>query len=287
MANDTWNFPTWSTGENTLNTPPQNQRGDGFEFGPASWPNVTTQPFADSFLMIGAFFIRTGWSAATGTSAKHGYVSIGVNSGALHLSVGVENEKLRLTAGDRAIYDVFLGDEDGTNWIQADKWYQFAVSMDGSGISYAINGTDSPKKIVDANSPAALSLDASTERVWFHAPLANWAGDFNPIQANSPPNLGYPSLVFGPCLMDSSNTLDFSNSATLNRIFDTNGDLKYPGKDGSLWLSDSYGSVQPDFYLPGGSLWHNEGTWGGSYEYHAGPSGSPTNHIGGLRKQYE
>ena len=82
----------------------------------------------------------------------------------------------------------------------------------------------------------------------------------------------------------STEKLDFSDAATKARIWDTNGDFKNPGEDGSLYFSDTYGSVQPEIYLLDGSGRYDNGSVG--YVWVGPGSGASDQIPGGLKKQY-
>ena len=76
-----------------------------------------------------------------------------------------------------------------------------------------------------------------------------------------------------------------------NRIWDTDGNFKNPGEDGSLWFSDTYGSATPEFYFLDGSPRKDNGAYNASipqvWNTSAGGGAGSTTPPGGLRKQYE
>jgi hypothetical protein len=175
---------------------------------------------------------------------------------------------------------VSLGDEDGSNDIQDDKWYQMAISMSGSQLQYAVNGSTTPTVTITADTPSTPVL--STDRIFLHGGTAT---------ANSDPSgftTQWPSLLFGPMAMYTT-AIDLTSSTVRDRIWDANGDFKNPGEDGSLWFGDTYGDVQPEYYFINGAPVWQKGTntvvWAAR---DGGSSGGNGNTMpGGLRKQYE
>jgi len=291
----TWPFSTWQTGDVSNGTqPPDNTRGIALQWGPdvtlpAVHPSATVQPFTDRLLLIGSFLLRNGWSNTT--TGGHGMFSIGVRANDLLawavIGGGASARRLQLFASrGSTTYDIRLGDEDGSSWLQVDKWYQYGVMMTGTEITYAINGTTTPKLTIATNSPKALILNPGNESVTYQSPNANAGDNYDPISAM--PSSNYPSLLFGPCLIDSETTLNFNDTATRDRIWDTDGNFKFPGKNGSLWLGDSYNDVRPDYYFANGSAWHNYGTYNdGDIALFSANGSQFTGHPGGFRGQYE
>ena len=279
MSKDTWNFQCHQTQDFGPDGGSRQTEGTLFE--------VETQPFSSEMTSIFSFLIRSGWTSQD--DAKQGLFSIGVNSGIE--SVGYAFNKsgttpLMLcsfkdgTAGTQR-YSIGIGDEDGINWLQDDKWYQFVVSANASRIQYACNGSTSPKANINTDSPGFLNINTGFERIWMTSPPAN-TGSTDPISLATI----WPSVVIGACVHYST-AIDLADSAVLGRIYDTDGNFKSPGENGSLWFGDTYGAVIPEYYFPTGVPYHNLGSDTQNWNTWDGGSPSTKTPIGGLRKQFE
>ena len=304
MTTDTWNFAC----HNGMDRGPdvetvRNSHGVLGSLGAGSLP-VTTQPFTQTVTAIFSFLHRSGGWSADG-SVENGLMSIGKYNGWSHaFSVWLEGSPLKLhivasdSSADSAETVVYrlqleLGDEDGVNWIQSDKWYQCAISINGSAISWAVNGVTAPTQTVNLNAPGALNLSTYPDRIWIHNNEARAPVFFNPLFMS----YGGHTCVIGPIMLRTT-YMDFSSATVRNRIWDSDGNFKNPGEDGSLWLSDTYGDVLPEFYMHNGDPRNDVGTYpptvynlSGGYEgqwgwANFGGSGH-SQAIAGFRKQYE
>ena len=288
MAQDTYNYPCYQTRGWGY---PDGTHGMFWSTGPTGLSGNPPQPFDETFTCIMSFFHRTGWSH-TGNSG-HGLFSIG-NKGRTGPGIQIRmletagDKKLIIKAHDTSVNTdrvlINLGDEDGVNWLSADKWYQIGFSVSNTASSWCVNGVTSPKQTVATNSPGALNLDyLAQERLFAHYANANAGVDMVDFVFQSS---GYPTLVLGTSAFDS-NYLDFSSATVRDRIWDSNGAFKNPGENGSLWFGDTYGDLVPDYHFLDGSPRRDNGSfgaiWGG---VDGGGSGSSTP-PGGLKKMYE
>jgi len=288
MSNDTWNYPCWVTRDQGPNYT-RNNLGNLFELSGYLSPG-TTLPFTDTITAIFSVLIRGGgWTSTDG--ATQGIASVGaqgLTDAAFRISTNdIKNPGgavgINIVAWDNTFgyrHDIHLGDADGTSWCWLNRWYQVAVSMNAAGICYAVNGTTSPKNVVSTNSPGSVALNNGAERMWVCGPNAA----FNQQQAAAIIT-EWPSMIFGASAY-SSEYLDLTSAAVLNRIYDTDGNFKNPGQNGSLWFGDTYSANTPEFYFPDGTPIHQMGKdeqeWS-SGQGTNGYSGCP----GGLKKQYE
>ena len=289
MTIDTWNFPCWST-EDAGPGAPRNTRGMLFATGPpgSGAPTGGVLPFSSEMTSIFSMFIRPGWTSQDG--GQQGIFSIGVAS--VTETVGHSfilssttpalfiSYKDGGTAAER--YEISIGDEDGTNWLQDNKWYQFAVSANSSRIQYVCNGSITPKDNVITNTPGALNINAGAGRVWMTSPPASWGIATDPIGITQ----NWPSVILGPA-MHYSTAIDLSSSTVRDRIFDSNGDFKNPGENGSLWLGDTYDSTIAEYFFPYGIPDYNLGTDTEAWTSWSGGFANAQTALGGLRKQYE
>lgn len=287
MADATWNFPCWqwldagpgapatggsrnSTGTAFINSLTGNQAGDD-------------PPFASEITIIGSFLISSEYTGRRGTANY--LTSLGI-VGTEYFYVrmlGGSSPRLEIliydSVGATTRYDWKVLDDDGTTGkLITDKWYQFALSANGSGLEVVMNGETAPSITKTTTAPGSLNLDNGNVRMW-HAALAGW-GATTMLSVTA----GWPAVVVGPMLLDS-NYIDLTSATVRNRIFDTNGDLKNPGANGSLWLGDTYGANVPDFYFHDGSARINKGTSNilDGYQNQAAIRSQP----GGFRKQWE
>ena len=283
MSKDTWNFQCHQPQDDGPDNPPRNSTGTLFSVGPTA-----TQPFTDEITSVFSFLVRSGWTSQD--DAGQGLFSIGVAGG--HESVGyyfgqsgsTPNMIFYIRNGSTGTmrYNIRIGDEDGINWLQDDKWYQFAISANSSRIQLACNGTTSPKTTVITNSPGSLNMNVIQDRIWMTSPSASIGTASDPIALTTL----WPSVVLGPA-MHRTTAIDLTDSAVLGRIFDGNGDFKSPGENGSLWLGDTYGDVIPEYYFPTGVPYHNLGSDTQLWKTWDGGAPSTKTPIGGLRKQFE
>ena len=278
MSKDTWNFPTWHTTDGGPFVARQN-RGMIFE--------ADVHPFTENMTYVFSFFGRSGWTAHNGVNQTLFF--IGKINNVKHLLVSVN----MTSTGDSKIlfqlwdgtsgavrYDIELGDEDGSSWLKWDKFYEVAFAFDGSGIKWAVNGSNTPKSVTNTNTPGTLNLEDGVDYLWMYG------GPIHDVSSNNPKQVdaNWPSLVMGPGAM-STTVLDLDDKTVRDRIWDANGDFIHPFEDGSGWFG-AYQADIPESYFEDGSArfntfgtmtWHSEE--GGGAEF--------VGHPGGLRKQYE
>jgi len=285
MAIDTWNFPCWQTADAGPNATPRNNIGMAWIVGPA---HVTTQPFTNTITCIFSLLMRTGWTSMDG--GAQGIFSIGQQGGAsaafhLQLTRSSTDPELTILAwdvpGGLQRYNIGLGDEDGTSWLSADKWYQFAISINPTGIVYAVNGSETAKAVETTKIPGNINVDNGNDRVWVHAPSAAWG-----VSEPSLINTNWPSVILGASAWSTA-YLNLSSQSVRNRIWDSNGDFKNPGQNGSLWFGDAYGADVPEYYFLDGSPRFQRGSDTQLWANGGGGHGANDNAPGGLRKQYE
>ena len=169
MSN-TWNFPCYTCNDwGTADAGARGAHGQVWAIGPEV---STLQPFTNTITGIFSFFLRSGWSDVSGTLTQH-LTSIGGLSAAswgINIALAPGN-KLNLLAyditGATARNQIQLGDENGTDWIQPDKWYQVAFSMSSSAFSYCVNGSVTPKSTVVSAVNGALNLSVGNDRWWW------------------------------------------------------------------------------------------------------------------------
>ena len=217
MSN-TWNFPCYTCSDwGSFDSANRGAHGMAWILDPAY---STNQPFTNTITGIFSLFIRSGWtdrggvitqvltSIGNGSEAKNGlFVSLGASGG--NYSIGIQTNN-RSTG--TALHEVLLGDEDGAQWIQPDKWYQVAFSMSGSAFSYAINGTTSPQMTVVSSTNGDMNLDPNTSR-WMH--LSGAQGIATQISSNLlTAGANWPTCVVGASAWsDHIHRLDISDSA--------------------------------------------------------------------------
>ena len=285
MATDTFNFPCWATSDKGPDNLPRGDAGMVFETGPGAFRAPAPMPFTESITYVFSFLARSGWTA-NGSLLQY-IASMGLTGiDFIRLYVIMDaggDPQLRLVVNDGDAttirYQIQLGDEDGSNWLSFDKWYQVVLTWDSSGIDWAVNGSLTPKFNVTTNTPGALNMDFDVPRIWLYG---------GPTSATHNPDLlasGWPSFVAGVGAMRDV-TIDLTDSAVMDRIYDSNGDFKNPGENGSLWFGDTYDATVPESYFMDGSARFSDGdgtmAWGsdeGASEW--------VGHPGGLRKQYE
>ena len=252
------------------------------------------QPFTDTITGIFSFFLRFGWSDTAGTISQI-FTSIGNNSGTkngliIYLGAISGEYKLIIETNDAsagtARHEVYLGDDNGTDWIQFDKWYQVGFSISPSGFSYAVNGTTSPTATVISSSNGNLNLSGSSRIMHLSGAAANSAlNSANLLLANA----NWPTFVVGASAW-SSTYIDWTNATARGLVFDADGNFNNPGENGSLWFG-AYDAIVPEFYFADGSPRTDNGfhnatipqNWAASSGGGAGSRTAP----GGLRKQYE
>jgi hypothetical protein len=290
MAATTWNFPTWHCQDRSPSGGPgRDANGSGFQ--------CTSHGFGTDITVLFSLFIRdaTNWPDAstmsqsdTGVVGYQGITSFGVQGETeselffylvYNSSTGTSYIHLtsRNNSGSSWRYRIQFGDEDGSSWLSAQKWYQYAFSFNSSGFTAAVNGA-APYQVDQDNTPSALGLSGT--RWWHHSPTAAAAAG-TPFSITQ----GWPSYVAGPAVFSTS-YIDLSSQTVLDRIYDSDGNWKNPGQDGSLWFGDTYGSNTPEVYMLNGVPGHNYGSASYTFTQHsggAGWAGAP----GGLRKFYE
>jgi len=288
LSSSTWNFPTYQCIDNlSVSSVTRATGGNIFTVGPA---HSTTQPFSDTITGVFSIFIRSGWTNQNNATDQQGIFSIGfsgASTSTLYIVFSLASTNPAVTffisdgGGSPTRYHFRVGDEDGINWLQDDKWYQIAFSASSSGVSYAVNGSTTPIVITTADVAGDINLDSGNERIWaVGGPTAAW-GTNNPTTINSPV---WSSLLMGPSCW-STQGLDFSSSAVRARIWDDNGDFKNPGEDGSLWFGDTYAANTPEYYFVDGSPIIQHGSDTQVWTNATGIALTGVN--AGLRKQYE
>jgi len=285
MSNNTWNFPCWQCKDEFPATGTAGQHGNYWLPGSLGSDHVFTTDITCLF----SFLAREGWTADTGIAQF--IMSIGSsNINAVDwLSFYVVNTagviKFHISSGNFTTstyrYQFILGDENGTGWMTYDKWYQIGIVMNDSGISFVVNGSTTPTQTITTNNPSTLPLwSPSTGRLILTGPSAI---DGRPLYAAVPYQ---PSVVLGAAAY-AARSIDLTDSVVRNRIWDTDGNFKNPGEDGSLWFSDTYGNSGPEYYFADGTPRRQNGTntqlWNTGWVSSGGYCSVP----GGLRKQYE
>ena len=282
-----WNFPYWVTRDDPVGT--RHQDGQLWECGPGANSGGNDNIFTNELTVIGAFYIRTGWTDTSTANALHSIFSVGKQSAGVVWFNVIEvsgTQRLRIFAQDLVAstqrYDILIGDEDGTNWIQSDKWYSYAISVSNTAVSFVVNGSTTPKKTETTNSPGTLSMNDANVRYWLHGPTAAW-GALDPSTITT---VHGSSMLLGPMAIDA-NYVDWSSSTNRDRVFDANGDLIYPGDNGSKWFGSYSTSANftPDVFLPNGAPVNDLGSAGLDWEDAPFGSSSWKNAPGGLRDQ--
>jgi len=287
MAKDTWNFSSWQLNDSGPSFD-RGRAGQVLTTGPGAFGGALSQPFTESFTYIFSFYARTGWSADDSLrqnilswGIKGTFTGIGValfldTTGTPHILVTGDD----LANGIRR-YHVELGDEDGVSWLGFDKWYQVGLHISNTTISYAVNGSNSPKVTVTTNSPGDLNMDAGSEILTLYGGTSNFGTSGGDWGARLE---GYPSVIAGPFAL-STQVLDFSSSTVRDRIWDANGDFINAGENGSGWFG-AYDANIPEQYSHDGSIRaikENTMVW---RQFNGGSPGN-NNFPGGLRKQLE
>ena len=253
---------------------------------------VTLQPFTNTITGIFSFFLRSGWSDVSETLIQN-FTSIGgAGAASWGFYVALNGAKLEIYSHDvtagLARHQVQLGDEDGVSWIQPDKWYQIGFSISASAFTYVINGSTTPYVNVVSAVNGNLNLAAGTDRWWLHNGVKANAPNLTSQQITIPS--GWPTFIVGAAAW-STTYIDWSDATARGRVFDTDGNFKNPGENGSLWFDDDYDSVVPEFYFLDGSPRRDNGTYNASipqaWAYSAGGGAGSITSPGGLRKQYE
>jgi hypothetical protein len=286
-----WNHPNWQ----------DRDKGPGFTRGKESiclQVNGQTLPFSSAMSGIFSFLIRSDYTAdsSTETGADPMFLwSIGYkhSSGGINAaSASVFNREAsnrfvqfrfydESSTTNRYIYSI--GDEDGVSWLSPDKWYYVAFSATATEFRYAVNGSVTPKVTVTDNTPGALNLLLNGERWWW----GDGAGrDW--FTAGEILN-GWSSLLRGPAAFDGRE-LDLSSATVRDRIFDSNGALKHPGENGSLWFNDTYtteSGYAPHVYQPDGGPRMITGSSGLTFETNGGGGAGFSSAPGALKKAYE
>ena len=253
------------------------------------------QPFTNTITGIFSFFLRSGWSDVSETLVQNLTSISGINAASWGFYIALNGNILEIYSHDAsaglARHQVQLGDEDGVNWIQPDKWYQVGFSISASAFTYAINGSTTPYVNVVSAVNGDLNLDSGNDRWWWlggrkaNSTLQTFVGGEQALIED-----GWPTFVVGAAAW-STTYIDWSDTTARGRVFDTDGNFKNPGENGSLWFDDDYDSVVPEFYFLDGSPRRDNGTYNASIPQSWGTaSGGATGSVtapGGLRKQYE
>lgn len=288
MSLTTWNFPTWQCRD----------KGPGFTRADAGSGFSTYQvvhqalPFSSAMTGIFSFLAESGKVADAGQ--QQFITSIGYQGSPTYANFGLDmvmNQTLtsffRLTFYDHNAaamrYLWSVGDEDGVNWLQYDKWYQVAFSVNASRLQVVVNGSTTPKVTKTTDAPGTLNLDQGDERWWHTGPVAAWGLSDGQVAFI----LGlWPSVVLGPSAWEAT-AIDLSDQTVLDRIYDADGNFKNPGENGSLWFNDTYTTstgFKPDVFMLDGSPRFDNGSFGLTW---GALSGSKSPYPGALRKAYE
>jgi len=286
-----WDFPTWQLRDaGPDKSGARNTTGTGYQQTPVSIPsNVITCVFPFLFRSETAAPHKS-WTGNDNTVM--GFTSIGRAADAgsqIHIymyydKITPANSRVFVNSWNTSLgawrYLFQLGDEDGVNWLQEDKWYQCVIVYGTNSLTFAINGSITPSTAIGANTPSGLDFNSFTRRWWHHSPEASW-GAANTLNINSQ----WGSYVAGPTAFKYT-ALDLTDSAVMNRIYDTNNNFKPCGADGSLWFGDTYGVTRPEVFFPNGAPNPDLGsaglTWTTNKKGTTVPSG-----LGGLRSQFE
>jgi hypothetical protein len=281
MSATTWNFPTWQCQDRGIVLTRATAGGAIDAAGPL--------PFSSSIMGVFSFLIRSDYTA-DGNEAQM-LTSIGA-SGATQNAMAIEVYHSAAASsyiwfrfwdevGGVYRYREAIGDENGTDWLQTDKWYQVAFTADASALTVVVNNSTTPTQTISTNVPGALNLAEGTER-WRHAmPSAN---------SGIPPGsklTEWPSVLLGPSAWEAT-TQDLSTAAVRDRIFDADGNYKPAGANGSLWFNDAYTTTagySPDQYFNEGYPRFETGSH--SLSWTAGTGVTFPDAPGGNRKMYE
>lgn len=281
MSNSTWNFPTWQCHDKGLLLTRATAGGAFTVDGPL--------PFTTSIMGVFSFLIRSDYTA--NSAEPTAITSIGANGGTdvafgaiiNHNSAGNSFLGLQFydTVGGAYRLSINVGDEDGINWLQEDKWYQIAFTADGTALNIVVNGSTT-YTTTGFGAAGDLSLDQGAERWWHSAPVASWP-------AGTPFFVGsyWPSVVLGPSAWEAT-TQDLTTAAVRDRIFDADGNFKDPGPNGSRWMNDAYTTTagySPDQYFNDGSPRFANGSHALTWVTASG--GGWNDAPGTLRKSYE
>lgn len=292
MSKDTWDFQCWQDRD----LGPGAARGeDGCSF------SVSGQalPFSNALSGVISFYILGGYTYTISDPASQpaqwlhsiSYRTAGTNNDAFMIKVfnepsGTGYVQFRFYDDSAGVlrYQYNIGDEDGINGLQENKFYQVAFSADATSFQYVMNGSTTPLIVgTPTSNPGALNISLNTERWWFSGGASS--GFFDPHDISS----GYSSLLRGPAAFEGS-ALDLSDAAVRDRIFDAEGNLKHPGENGSLWWNDDYtdtAGFKPDVYLPDGAGRLEKGSAGLTFVVENGSGSGMSDVPGGLRKFYE
>ncbi len=290
-----WDYPCYQYIDDSTELTIQSPRNTHGMFWSLGSPHPTTFPFTDEITLFFSFLVRSGnWSAVDTIDNRHGILSM-AKAGASHSACNAglllnPSSPFRIqvrfedNVANATRYDFQIGDENGVDWIQTDKMYQVGISANATRFQYVVNGSTTPKVIVNTDSPGALQLGDATRywvghngAAWGHTPILNNPLDYSPVTS------GFSTLLTGP-MMAHSTAIDLSDAAVRARIWDEDGNFKNPGEDGSLWYSDTYGLVKPFNYFLNGSGNRDNGTSG--QRWIAGARGQWWGFPAGLKKQY-
>lgn len=293
MSSSTWNFPTYQCIDNlSISSVTRATGGNIFKVGPGNifQAPTTSQPFSTSLTGVFSILCRDGWTNTNNDSDKQGIFGLGragATAGAFRVWFWGADTIPRITfqfrdnVGAAYRYTYWLADEDGTSYMAYDKWYQIGISANASGVSFCVNGSNTPFLFESYNVPGALNLDEGTERIWCSGGPDPATNTNLPSQIVTP---DWSSLLLGPSCW-TTQVLDFSSSAVRDRIWDSDGNFKNPGEDGSLWFGDTYAANTPNYYFVDGSPLIQNGSDTQAFSTTSGIA--LTGVTGGLRKQYE
>jgi hypothetical protein len=280
MFLNSWNFPCWI---------PHDQ-GPSFtrnRWG-QSWQSSPT-PFSSSITAIFGFLIRSGgWTSTDGEPQTIGSIGYkGATEAAFRLTLNTygrtgQRPSIGLIAYDTFAsdyrYNINLGDENGTDWLDFDKWYMCAVSINNSECTYAMNGTNTPKVNITTNNPGDLNLNNNSDRAWMLGPNAAFNLDDTILATTE-----FPTVIVSPAAY-STGYIDLTNADNLSRIYDSNGQFKNPGIDGSGWFPSSR---QPEYFFVNGTPQFQKGSDLTPWVCERGGGAGFGTCQGGLKKQYE
>jgi hypothetical protein len=304
--NTTWNFPVEMKRDGGLIPPGFDRTTGGMGWGATGVPPNGPLTIIFPFLFRSQVAAPESYTAdvaidsfpAGGTATAQYFTSIGKNGDTqselvvymVYDSAGGAGSFLRFysynNAGANVRYAYKLGDENGTDWLQGDKWYQVVLVYEATGFTYAINGSTTPTVTFTDNTPGAI--DFANRRWWHNTPDAR-----NTVShpAQLPTGQSWPSFYVGPTAFYYG-AIDVTDAATMARIYDSNGDFKNPGENGSGWFGDyddtnttpALGGNTPNVYFVNGAPNPDNGsqslTWTVLFDAY-------TSAPGGLRKQYE
>lgn len=306
MAATTYNFPCWQTIDDIWKASVDSEYPIGDRDDAGLGFSTTTHGLTTEFTTAFAVLMRSWDDAPWSHTRDNDYDKTAYDDNHLIWSIATQNQgwtdfffavqNSEASAADRFIalysaegtgptirWNYKLGDENGASWCSLNKWYQVVVSVTSAGaVDWAVNGSLTPTS-TEVNAPTGTSVATlASKRIWMYGPYA--AVNYSGLDATlSGP---WPSIVAGP-LMIHNTALDLTDSATLARFYDANGDFRNPGENGSLWLSGTY-STAPTIFLPNGCPTFDKGSQSATWASIFNALGANSGGIhAGLRKDHE